>query len=97
MAHSYSPWKKTKIINSQYLDILTIRPVPITQEDILYTIESHYHLRPDLLAFDLYSSSRLWWIFAQRNLDVIKDPVYDFVLGTTIYLPDPSAVKRHLG
>lgn len=92
-----SPWGNTKIRNGQYLDILSIRPVPAENDDILYEIEPQYTHRPDLLAYDLYGSHKLWWIFAQRNMDTLKDPVYDFVAGTKIYLPKGRNVSAQLG
>tara|TARA_A200000159_G_scaffold164925_1_gene197483 strand:+ start:4908 stop:5201 length:294 start_codon:yes stop_codon:yes gene_type:complete len=94
---SYSPYAKTKINRDGALDILSIRPVPAYTDDSLYTIEPQYTHRPDLLAYDMYGDKNLWWIFAQRNLDVIEDPVYDMVPGLQIYLPEPSRVKEHLG
>tara|TARA_B100000900_G_C20178646_1_gene552961 strand:- start:298 stop:591 length:294 start_codon:yes stop_codon:yes gene_type:complete len=94
---SYSPYSKTKITTEGTLGILAIRPVPAYSEDPLYTVEPQYTHRPDLLAYDMYGDKNLWWIFAQRNLDVIEDPVYDLVPGLQIYLPDPSRVKEHLG
>ena len=49
-----SPWSNTSTVNNQYLDVLTIRPVPEEGDDILYEIEEQYTHRPDLLAYDLY-------------------------------------------
>lgn len=95
--NSRSPWRDTEIINSQYLDILEIRPVPASMDDILYAIQMQYEYRPDLLAYDLYGDRRFWWVFAQRNMNIIKDPVYDFVTGVEIYLPDARAIKELLG
>jgi hypothetical protein len=92
-----SPYANTDTINGQYLDILSIRPVPAYDDDILYTIEAQYQHRPDLLAYDLYGSTKLWWVFAQRNMNVIKDPVYDMVPGTRIYLPQGSKLTEVLG
>jgi|TARA_Y100000389_G_C17341582_1_gene453624 hypothetical protein len=97
MASNNSPYYKTRIINGEYLDILTIRPVPADPDDLLYSIEPQYNYRPDLLAHDLYGSSKLWWVFTQRNLDVLSDPVYDFRVGTSIYLPKNSRIKDVLG
>ena len=99
MAASYantSPWYKTSITNN-YLDILTIRPVPAEPDDFLYKIEPQYTYRPDLLAYDLYGDPSLWWVFMQRNLDVIQDPILDFVPGTQIYIPKGSGLKTVLG
>ena len=45
----------------------------------------------------MYGDNRLWWVFAQRNLDIIEDPVYDMTPGTQIYLPDAKKIKELLG
>lgn len=94
---SSSPYANTKLTRSGALEILKIRPVPAYTDDPLYTIEPQYTHRPDLLAHDMYGDNRLWWIFAQRNMDVIEDPIYDMVPGVQIYLPDPVRVKETLG
>lgn len=94
---STSPWHKTNTVNSQYLDVLAIRPVPAESDDVLYTIEVQYTHRPDLLAYDLYGDKNLWWVFAQRNMNVIKDPIYDIEAGVQIYLPKGERLQRVLG
>lgn len=94
---SNSPWHKTKTVNNQYLNVLSIRPVPAESDDVLYTIEVQYTHRPDLLAYDLYGDKNLWWVFAQRNMDIIKDPVYDIEAGIQIYLPKGEKLQRVLG
>lgn len=93
---SRSPWYRTPI-TQDYLDILVIRPVAAELTDYLYTIEIQYKHRPDLLAFDLYGDASLWWVFTQRNLDVIQDPIFDFEPGTQIYIPQYSKLKVSLG
>jgi len=92
-----SPYAKTQFQRNGALDVLTIRPVPAYTDDALYTIEPQYTHRPDLLAHDMYGTNKLWWVFAQRNLDVIEDPVYDMVPGLKIYLPDRARIKELLG
>ena len=91
-----SPWRDTLITNN-YLDVLRIRPVPAEADDFLYTIEPQYNHRPDLLAYDLYKEPKLWWVFIQRNLDVLQDPIYDFVPGTQIYIPKGDSLNKQLG
>lgn len=91
-----SPWANTTE-NNLYLELLTIRPVPAEADDYKYVIENQYKHRPDLLAFDLYGNAKLWWVFVQRNMDIIKDPIYDFAPGTTIYLPKKSNLEKYLG
>jgi len=92
----YSPWRNTEISNN-ILGFLNIRPVPAEPDDFLYTIEPQYTYRPDLLAYDLYKNSKLWWVLTQRNLDVIQDPVFDFVAGKKIYIPKGDSLFRVLG
>lgn len=94
--NSLSPYYTTKITNG-YLDILNLRDIPILSDDILFTLTKIYEYRPDLLAFDLYNDHRLWWVFALRNKDNIRDPVYDMKAGTQIYLPKLSVIKKALG
>ena len=91
-----SPYKSTPQ-NNLYLELLEIRPVPAEPDDFLYTIENQYRNRPDLLAYDLYGNAKLWWVFVQRNMQVIKDPIYDFEPGKRIYLPKKSNLQKFLG
>jgi hypothetical protein len=91
-----SPWASTPITRN-YLDVLRIRPVSSDSDDFLYTIQPQYNLRPDLLAHDLYGDSALWWVFIQRNLDTLQDPIFDFTAGTQIYIPKNSSLTEILG
>ena len=91
-----SPWYTT-FNNGSYLDLLNIRPVSADADDFLYTIEPQYTNRPDLLAYDLYGEASLWWVFIQRNLDVLQDPIFDFVPGKKIYIPKNSSLRNVLG
>jgi hypothetical protein len=93
---TYSPWYKTNE-NNLYLELLDIRPIPAEDDDITYSIEPQYRYRPDLLAYDLYGSSKLWWVFAQRNMGIIKDPIFDYEPGKKIKIPKQSNLKRFLG
>ena len=92
-----SPYYLTKTVNNEYLDIMVDTPVPKLATDTYWTITQTYNLRPDLLAYDLYNDSRLWWVFAQRNPNKLKDPLFDFATGTSIYLPQISTLKTTLG
>ncbi len=92
-----SPYANTPLTDTGYLDVFAPVPVPVGSNDVLYEILPAYTYRPDLLAFDLYGQKELWWVFAQRNLDVLKDPIFDFVAGTKIYLPQGSNLRQLLG
>ena len=91
-----SPYYETSEVGN-YLDILTPRTITAEDDDQSYTIERTYAYRPDLLAFDLSGTPRLWWVFAQRNPDQIEDPIYDFKPGVTIQLPKPANVSSDFG
>lgn len=92
----YSPYYKTRQ-NNLYLELLKIRPVPAESSDFQYIIQAQYKNRPDLLAYDVYGNSKLWWVIVQRNLEVLKDPIYDFEPGVVIYLPKKSNLEKYLG
>jgi hypothetical protein len=91
-----SPYFNTRQ-NNLHLELLTIRPIPAEDDDFLYTIENQYRHRPDLLAFDLYGKAELWWVFVQRNMEIIKDPIYDFEPGISIRFPKKSNLEKYLG
>jgi len=92
-----SVYSNTKINKSGYLDFFKPNSVPIARNDVRYEITTAYTYRPDLLAHDLYGTKDLWWVFAQRNPEVLKDPIFDFVAGTTIFLPQRSLMQDTMG
>ena len=92
-----SPYYNTGIVNGKFLDIMVPRPIPKVASDIYWEITSAYDQRPDLLAYDLYNDSRLWWVFASRNPNRLSDPLFDFVTGVGIYLPKSELIRQVLG
>ena len=91
-----SPYYQTPF-NGSYLDIMTMRNIPALSEDTEYEILPQYEYRPDLLAFDLYDDVNLWWVFAVRNKDVIKDPIFDMYARQKIRIPLMETLQRALG
>lgn len=92
-----SPYYFSSINDDKFLDIMVNRPIPPLSSDVYWTITMVYEYRPDLLAYDLYNDSKLWWVFAQRNPNRLKDPYFDFITGTNIYLPKIETLKNVLG
>jgi hypothetical protein len=80
-----------------FLDVNKLPSVPKLPSDDTYIIEAKYVNRLDLLAFDQYGSTRLWWIIALRNIDIIKDPTRDVTAGLEIYLPSKNTAERLAG
>ena len=91
-----SAYKNTKITDN-YLDMMSNRAIPKLADDTVFTITETYSNRPDLLAYDLYKYADLWWVFAQRNPNVLVDPLNDFKTGTIIFLPKLSVLRDVLG
>jgi len=94
---SSSAYYNTQISSTGIMGIWNPRYVPASPSDQLISISHAYNLRPDLLANDLYGDPNLWWVFAQRNPNILaSDPLGNFVSGIQIYIPDASALKSAL-
>lgn len=77
-----------------YLDILEMPEIEHSPNDRFWTIEKYYEFRPDKLAKELYGDERYYYVFMLRNMDIIENPIYDFIAGVEIRLPSQTAVKN---
>ena len=93
---STSPYFNTGITQF-YLDVMVNRPIPKLPDDLQFEINQTYQYRPDMLAFDLYETPTLWWVFYQRNPNALQAPPLDFKVGTVIYLPKITTLQTVLG
>ena len=93
---STSPYFNTGITQF-YLDVMVNRPIPKLPDDLQFEINQTYQYRPDMLAFDLYETPTLWWVFYQRNPNALQSPPLDFKVGTVIYLPKITTLQTALG
>ena len=80
-----------------FLDAMVNRPIPKEDDDLQFTINMTYRYRPDLLAYDLYGSASLWWVFYQRNPNTLQAPPLDFDVGVQLFLPKITTLKTVLG
>jgi hypothetical protein len=87
----------TTLNGNGYLDVINPRNIIAEVDDIEFVIPKDYEYRPDMLAYNLYNDVGLWWVFAARNQNVLKDPVFDLVAGVRIYLPKLSNIQSSLG
>lgn len=87
----------TSLTYGSFLDVMTIREITALPDDVKITITQAYEHRPDLLAYDLYGDASLWWVFAMRNPNVLKNPIADFFAGQMILLPKTETLKKDLG
>lgn len=93
-----SPYFDTGIVNDKFLDFMVNRFIPKQPSDAYITIAEVYQYRPDMLAYDLYSDARLWWVFAARNPNILgNDPYFDFKTGVQIYVPKLETLRQVLG
>ena len=76
-----------------YLDFSIMTTFDSDPTDTAITLDQKYHHRPDLLSYDLYGTPEMSLIFALLNPDIIKDPIYDFISGTTIMVPTSQRIR----
>lgn len=86
-----SPYSNTPV-NGYYLDVYEDIKIDPDSSDEFIEVTPEYALRPDLLSYELYGTPQLWWVFMRRNMDVITDPIYDFISGIKIYVPSKTRV-----
>lgn len=80
-----------------FLDLWRGKTIAPAGTDATYEIDSAYNLRPDLLAYDMYQDTNLWWVFALRNPNVLVDPLLNFRTGVIIYVPTKATLQSALG
>ena len=73
------------------------RPIPSHRADRQITVTLKYDQRPDLLSYDLYGSPMYWWVFMVRNMNVIRDPIWDFKTGIQIMVPSADYLRTIVG
>lgn len=82
---------------SWYIGNYHHRSIPRGENDTQITISPDMEFRPEKLALKLYGTEGLWWVFMARNLNIIRDPVWDFTAGLTIWVPTLAFLKSRLG
>lgn len=90
-----SLYKDTPQDNAR-LGIFVPRRVPYTETDEVIIVTKSYEHRPDLLSYDIYDTTRYWWVFAARNPDVLKDPIYDLKAGIELFIPSKELIEGTL-
>lgn len=93
---SSSPYFDTKQ-TSWYLMPITLRSIPPHSSDVPILLPQKYENKPTLLSNDVYGTPAYWWVFMVRNLDVIRDPIWDMKTGIQIMVPTKSRISDLLG
>lgn len=90
---SQSPFLHTPIVGN-YRDFLVKPFIDVSLDDTQYTIPKKYEFRPDRLAYELYNDESLYFVFQLRNMDILKDPIFDFKTGVVIMIPTARSVEN---
>ena len=93
---SSSPYAATPQSND-YIGRYVHRGIPSSPDDAVVKIEAKHNLRPDLLSYELYGDPSYWWVFMVRNLNDIRDPIWDFTAGKLIVVPSATYLKSIIG
>jgi hypothetical protein len=93
---THSPYAKTPQTTWR-LGLYVHRSIPPGVGDELITLDSKYHNRPDRLSLDRYGTDNYWWVFMVRNINVIRDPIFDLKAGMRIMVPTLEHLRAVLG
>lgn len=86
----------TPIVNGKFLDFYEPRNFTFADDDDFVIVEKRHEFRPYVLAYDLYSSDKLWWIFPKLNMDTLIDPIRDLREGLVLRVPTQERVLSEL-
>lgn len=62
--------------------------------DRVIVVQPRHEGRPDLLAYELYGNTELWWVVPEANQMV--DPITEMVPGAELRVPSKSRVMNIL-
>ena len=82
--------------SSWYLDNLVLRDVKPDPTDKFVTIGTSHEMRPYNLSYELYGTKDYWWVFQVLNMNVIRDPIYDFKAGLQIRVPTKERLLSNI-
>lgn len=79
-----------------YLDVVKMPSIDMSQGDYVQ-VPPECDNRIDLFSYQQYKTSRLWWIVAMANADIIADPIWDFRSGMTVFVPRNQLIGENFG
>ena len=82
--------------NGYYMSYYNPISIPLDVSDYFLEIEPKYHNKPGRLAYDLYGSERLGWVFRLFNNTTINDPIFDLKSGMIILVPTKERLMKYL-
>jgi len=79
--------------NKFYLDVASLPKL----SDVTGTyieVPAECENRPDLLSYQQYGTSRLWWVISLANADLLRDPIWDLKSGMRIFVPNKNLLQE---
>lgn len=83
---NYSLYKNTDY-DEYYRDYYNPISLEKDDSDNFIIVTSEYKYKPGKLAYDLYGSERLSWVFSFFNRDKITDTIFDLKEGLVLRVP----------
>ena len=82
-------YKNPKTNTRYYTNVVYPEIVPTANDLYMYT---SYEDRLDLLAYDYYGNSNLYWIISSANPDITRRDSFFIKGGVQIRIPDPNNI-----
>lgn len=82
---------------SWYMSPIKLRDIPPDSTDVLYVVDKKYEFKPTLMSDDAYGTPSYWWVFMVRNMDAIRDPIWDLKAGLALMIPTKKRITELLG
>lgn len=95
MADKYSIYGNT---NNNGYERGYFEPITIPFDDLTdyyFTVPDKYDQKPGNMAFDLYGTPRLYWIFAYFNQDLVEDPLFGVRAGMELRIPSKQRLMSY--
>lgn len=95
--YNQKSYLRNATLKNFYLDT-TLLPRVASSRGIYVIVPPECENRIDLFSYQQYQTSRLWWIIALANADAVKDPIWDFKAGMSVFVPrDTSLIEQLAG
>jgi hypothetical protein len=78
----------------EFLDTYIPNTIRVDENDVYMNVTSEYHNRLDLVAYDCYMDSNLWWVIAEAN-NIMNPCMLD--VGTRIRVPGLRSLWGYRG
>lgn len=89
-----SRWARSRVLQDEqgrrFYESYFFGDRPFHEEDAYHTVGAGEVGRLDLISFQYYQTTHLWWMIAEAS--GISDPIQDVVAGMVLRIPAPNQV-----